>query len=837
MRLFLKGNNMYQVYNDNKRLLGEFIPNCAGFNIKSLNLPAAWEYIYQNRDILMKVDQYGPVYAQNNPPADIMLFKRESGQRFSNWLVWIKKNEEAPFNNYFRPQINGADSGIEPENLSISFLPEKAVYEFTYNGLKLKTELAIPLHGKEIAMKLSVTNTEKNTAHLQLKPFLVPYCNEAMLAPWDKNEWYLRSGFGNEADKGVFWTELLNPSGDKSKRRTMVMFTDGEGLKNTELSLEKFVGNGSVYCPEFAVSGELRIPADRTNGYGEYMDDAQIYACPPVYAMEYEWNLDAGETKTLTQVLSMPSNREDGSMASKEDAFKSLQWFSEEQFGAKVAEVKAFYDDICSVNTVKTPDEMFNYYMNYWVPIQMNWVASLDRGWPSGMRGTRDSANDYSALIYTDLKSCREVLLTLLSCQRTDGWFLRQYSAAGRKGKHDERPYVDGGVAVLEFFYKYVTYSGDTSVIEEKLPWLDSDTESTVWEHMIAAMDYYLAPENIGEHGLCKIRGGDWLDSVNGAGLEGRGESVMVTCQTINALGYMAELCEAFGKNTEKIAAYNAFIPQFKESLRESAVNKKGYYNSVFNDDGKWLFSDCDPDGEERPYGPSNWYAVISGTAKKEELDKVFAVKDMLKSEFGYRLFYPPLGAKPIAKVGRTASGDVPAFMGENGNNYNHGSQGFLARALGRAGKGDDLFEVIKWMLPCYQDKHPTSAVMTAPYAIINCWQELPSFRHRGMLTFLTGTVAMCVRAAYEWLCGVDYTSGGVTVEPSMPEAWNEMSFSIKYQGKTLDISYKRKGESSLTVNGEEISISAPTQNRYNGYYFISSDKLCKEKNLIEVSL
>ena len=95
----------------------------------------------------------------------------------------------------------------------------------------------------------------------------------------------------------------------------------------------------------------------------------------------------------------------------------------------------------------------------------------------------------------------------------------------------------------------------------------------------------------------------------------------------------------------------------------------------------------------------------------------------------------------------------------------------------------------------------------------------------------------MCVRAAYEWLCGVDYTSGGVTVEPSVPEAWNEMSFSIKYQGKILDISYKRKGESSLTVNGEEILISAPTQNRYNGYYFIPSDKLCKDKNLIEVSL
>ena len=33
---------MYQVYDDNKRLLGEFIPNTAGFNIKTLNLPTAW---------------------------------------------------------------------------------------------------------------------------------------------------------------------------------------------------------------------------------------------------------------------------------------------------------------------------------------------------------------------------------------------------------------------------------------------------------------------------------------------------------------------------------------------------------------------------------------------------------------------------------------------------------------------------------------------------------------------------------------------------------------------------------------------------------------------------
>ncbi len=827
---------MYEIFDQNKKLLGEFVPDCAGFNIKSLNLPAAWEYIYQNRDILVKVDQFGPVYAQANPPADVMLFRRENAQKFSNWLVWIKKQGEEAFNNFFRPQINGANANAEPENVNITFLPEKAVYEFTYAGLRLKTELAIPLKGKEIVMKLSLTNLG-GAADLKVKPFLVPYCNESMLAPWDKNEWYLKSGFGNEENKGVFWTELLNPAGDKSKRRTMVLLTDGENLKNVELSLEKFVGNGSVYCPVFAVDGSLRIAAKRDNGYGIYMEETQIYACPPVYAMEYDWHLESGETKVLTQVLSMPQNAENGAMADKDTALKTLEWFDNAKFESKIADVKAFYDNIYTLNRIETPDELFNYYINYWLPLQMNWVASLDRGWPSGMRGTRDSASDYTALIYTDLKSCREVLLTLLSCERTDGWFPRQYSAAGRKGKHDLRPYSDSGAWVLEFFYKYVTYSGDYGVADVKIPWLDSDDESTVWEHILKIMDYYTDDENIGEHGLCKIRGGDWLDAVNFAGLEGRGESVMVTAQAVLILGQLAELCEKLNRNTDRIPNYKFKIETFKKNLNSYALNSNGYYNGVFNDNGKWIFSDNDPDGFERPYGPANWFAVISRTADENKLDQVFAITEKLKSEFGFRLFYPALGATPIEKVGRIASGDVPAYMGENGNVYNHGSQGFLARALAKAGRGDQLFDVLKWMLPCYQDKHPTYAAMTAPYAIVNCWQELPSFKHRGMLSFLTGTVAMCVRGAYEWLGGIDYTANGIEISPVMPDSWDKMSLSLGFRGGKINLSVKRTGEKSLNINGKALEVNKPDGKKYNEYYFIPNDLLLETENVIEVTL
>ncbi len=829
---------MKQVNDKNGRMLGEYVEDTAGFHIKTLNLPTNWEYIYQNRDILMKVDQFGPVYAQANPPADVMLFRRENGQRFSNWLVWIKKDGQEPFNNFFRPLLNGADSKSEPEDVSVTFLPEKAIYEFTYKDLKLKTEFAIPLHGKEIVMKLSITNNGKAASNLQLKPFLVPYCNEAQLAPWDKNEWYLRTGFGNESNKGIFWTQLLNPSGDKSKRRTMVMITSKECLENVELSLEKFVGDGSVYCPEYAVSGTLRVDAKRKNGYGEYCDDAQIYAYPPVYAMEYNWDLKSGETKELIQVLSMPDNQSDGSMTDKETVLNSAAWFSSQTFNEKITEVKKFYDELFNINKIETPDKFFNYYMNYWIPLQMNWVASLDRGWPSGMRGTRDSANDYTALIYTDLKSCREVLCTMLSCQRTDGWFPRQYSAAGRKGKHDLRPYADGGVALLELFYKYITYSDDVSIIDLKLPWLDSDEESTVWEHVIRTMEYYISEENIGEHGLCKIRGGDWLDPINLAGLEGRGESVMITCQTILALGYMSELCSKYGRNTDRIEVYKALIPEMKKNLCANAMNKKGYFNSVFNDNGIWVFSDNDFDGEERPFGPANWFAVVSCAVPEEKLDGVFKVMDLLNSKFGYRLYYPPFSPdKPMEKIGRSTSGDVPEFMAENGNVYNHGSNGFLVRALARAGRGNELYDVMKWMLPCYQDKHPTYAAMTAPYAVINCYQELPIFKHRGMLSFLTGTVAMCVRGAYEWMAGFETVVGGFELSPCIPDDWNKMSLTLQYKGKTLNIQINRKGFDSFTINGLKIEKLPPKANRYNEYYYISDDLLKSGSNIIKITL
>ena len=813
----------------------KFIKNTAGYEINDLNLPAPWEYIYQNKDLLLKVDQFGPVYVQADPPGDIMLMRRENGQSFSNWIVWISEEGRESFNNFYRPMVKCDCCDEVPEALSIRYLPEKAVYSFLQNGLKIQTEFTISPSGKELAMRFSIENKRQTVAVLRLNPFMIPYVNLPSLAPWDKNEWYLRTGYGNADEQRVFWTQLLNPAGDASKRRTMVLLTPAEGLKTVEISLEKFVGRGSVYCPENALGKTLRMDSATAVDFGQYTADNQIYGCPPVYGMQYDWVVNPGESKTLLQTLSLPSQNEEGEMPDPKSALAAKHWFEPNFFDNNCEQVRQQYEQIFAKNRICTPNEDFNNYMNYWIPMQMEWIASLDRGWPSGMRGTRDSANDYMALLSLHPEECRQMLCTLFSCQRSDGWFLRQYSSKGRLGKHDDRPYVDGGVFVLEFLYRYFAFTGDFSLLEERLPWLDKDQESTLAQHMICAVEYYLEPKNVGEHGLCKIYGGDWNDAVNMAGLQGRGESVMVSCQAVMALQNVAEILQKNDIFPQKVAKYTEAAKVMRSNILHHARNECGWFNSVFNDDGKWIFSNQDPDGETRPYGPANYYAVISRTVEPERVNEALAVADMLRGHCGYRLFYPPLGGQQIPYVGRQTTGDVPPFLAENGNVYNHGSQGFLARALAKAGKGDQLFDVLQWMLPYNQELHPTKLAHTAPYAVTNCYQQLPIFDHRGMLSFLTGSVAMSFRGAYEWLMGAEPALDGLQISPCIPKNWEQASAQITCRGKRICLTIKR-GTPGLRLNGISVTAVADDQRAYDPFYLIPWEKL-KEENNIEVYL
>jgi cellobiose phosphorylase len=800
--------------------LGHFDPKSrATFVIESPDLPTGWDYVYQNRKMLLRVDQHGPIYAQVDPPSGIVLFRRDAFQRDSSWLVWLRSHDLKckAFTNFFRPVLGMPDAEAKPDRIRITYSPAEVEYRVEVEGLRCQTRFFLPDGECAICMQVTVTNLRRKAISLSAIPALRTYVNPAALAPWDKPEWYLKTALLKAKDVG-FLTQLLNMNAESDKRRTAVLWSTRQAVRAAEISYEKFVGQGSHESPQAVLDGQLRLKPSDGRRWGEFADSNTLFGYPPINALQYRWMLRPGQSRSFRQVLALVSQGRGGALPKATAGAKFAALLKDAAADRQRARVRKRYDNLMDIRTIRTPDPQINRYVNEWLPLQMDWVCSLDRGWPSGMRGSRDSSNDFIGMVPLNPDWCREIIQTLMGCQRTDGWFPRQYSAMGRHGKHDLREYVDAGCWALELLYEYLCFTKDWALLDAELPWLNSDKPATVWRHARAAMEYFIRPENLGEHGLVKIRGGEWLDSVNCAGLKGRGEAVMTSCQAVIALTYMSSIVEQLAKLNrmarsrarDLLHLYSRKKRELSESLRNHACNRDGYFNGMFNDDGKWIYSNHDPDGVRRVYGGSNWFAIASGVAVPERVDSVLKEMKFLKCPAGYRLLHPPLGRKPIPHLGRGGSGDMPEGLWENGTVYNHGSQGFLCRALAVAGRGDQLLEVMRYLYPFDQKNHPIRSTMTPPYAITNCYQLVPGFMYRGGMLFLTGSIAYGIRAAYDFLLGIRPLPDGLALDPCLPRKFGRVTASFAYLSKRVELTIENPepvqcGVKIMTLNGRPI--------------------------------
>jgi cellobiose phosphorylase len=796
-----------------------------GFEIATPNLPTLWDYIYQNRALLLRVDQLGIAYAQSFPPSDIVMFMRDRFQKSSVWSTWFQSPEFAtgPFTNFFRPAPGIADPAAVPKKFRVTFTPSRALYEVEHEGLRIVTEVFLPLEGPTVCQAVSVTNLRPKALKLTAMPVLRHACQWADMAAWDKPEWYLRTAFFSDPGVGAgFSIHVTSPVCDISRRRAAVFWSGLDGLAGAEVSYDAFIGNGTFENPESVARGRLELGVDEARPWGEYADRNQMFSFPPVCALQYGLELAPGETRTLRQAFSwlpMPAN---GLLPDLAVARRTAVYLNGDACREEIGRVERRYGELMNVRRVTTPDAALNRYTNEWMPVQLDWVCSLDRGWPSKMRGGRDAANDFTAMAPLAPQWTRELILTELSCQRPDGWVPRHFSAKGHEGaERDTRQHCDAGAWVLEMAYEYLCYSKDFDLLSETIPWLDqpADRKDTVLEHLLRAVDFFIREDNIGEHGLVKLGEGEWLDTVNRAGLRGRGEGVMITAQTIMSLVQMQHLMRLLAdkgrmpadRAESLVALYERKRVAFADSMRKHAWNSEGYFNGFFNDDGHWLFSPRDPDGRRRVYGAASWWAIIAGVAVPDLVESCLKEMDFLKCDMGYRLNWPPFIYGPIPNVGRMASGDSPAGRSEHGNPYNQGSHGFLGRALAVAGKGDQLREILTCLLPYDQQRHPVDQVRVAPYALVNVWQNVPRFRNRALMTFLTGSTAYATRMVYDWMCGIRPALDGLVVDPCLPSDFDEVSATIRYLGKTVRVDIRnpdrrQAGVRSMSVNGTAVT-------------------------------
>lgn len=756
----------------------------AGYSLTAgEKLHTSWYYIYQNRKVLLYVDQKGPVKIQYQPPSGILLTKRELGEVQSKWQVWVSSpdlNNGVSVSNFGSPELNCT---AKKPIFTVDWTPTTAMYASKYDNVDIITEIFVPFDKATVSMKTTILNKSGKNMDFTVTPALFPYINVPQMVAWDLPEWYLSSKVRTNGKALSFCGQMSSPDMIKEHERSVTFNVDFDDDAEFILDLSCFSGSGSFFAPQVIIKDEpLPYKMKDADSVSSFVDFQAVWAA------KYKCTVKAGQSKTFTQVLTV---QESYSYSSEENQAESL-YFDEKMYKAKVSETAKFYEDLFTRRTIKTDNAIYNDFINNFTPLQMYWVCSLDRGWPSSMRGTRDASQDFIGILPIYPEWAKSTIKELFGHQRTDGWFPRQVSTISRTAPHDMRYFSDGGAFLLELMHEYLTFTRDYAFLSEKSWWLDSDNADTVLEHILRTVNFYLDEKNIGEHGLCKVWYGDWWDPMDKIGMEGRGETVSVTAQMILNLKNLADmfkhLCKLNVLDVKYLLTAETLLnarEKFIKAMREHAYNKKGFFNGYFNDNGKWLLSDCDPDGAERVYLVSNAWGIISGVC--DDKMKASVIENVERQNYSETGYYTSSKGFPvyIDKAGRKGNGNQP-----NPATYNH-AQSFYVRACCVAGRPDLAYKATRHILPIEEYYHPVDQTFAPPYALANCYEANGAFKHRVTFQFLSGTVSYVLRTVYNFFFGITYGYDGLTLKPCIPAEFGDCESDFEYLGRKFHIKFR----------------------------------------------
>lgn len=673
------------------------------------------------------------------------------------------------------------------------------------NGIKVDETFFVPVNDNCEIHRIKLTNKSNTDKNIKLFSF-VEFCL------WNAQDDMLNYQRNlNTAEVEIEGSCIYHKTEYRERRNHYAFYTVNTEIAGFDTDRDTFLGAFNGFDTPNAV---LEGKSYNSVASGWY----------PIASHQLDVSLKNGEEKEYIFVLGYIENKQDEKFDSlnvinKTKAHELANKFKTSELCDKAfAELKAYWDKLLSVYTIKSNDEKLDRMVNVWNPYQCMVTFNMSRSasyYESGIgrgMGFRDSNQDLLGFVHQIPERARERIIDIASTQFEDGSAYHQYQPLTKKGNNEiGSGFNDDPLWLILGTIAYIKETGDMSILDKNVPFDNNENNTaTLLEHLNRSFDHVVT--NIGPHGLPLIGRADWNDCLNlncfstepDESFQTYGEANGRVAESVLIAGMFVFIGKQFGDlyrkigNTEK----EKYVLNEVEKMT-AAIEKDGY-------DGEWFLRAYDAFGnkigskeceEGKIFIESQGFCVMAGVGKDngKALKALDSVQKHLECKYGITLNQPPYS------VYHTELGEISSYppgYKENAGIFCHNNP-WIMIAETVMGRGNRAFEVYKKITPAYIE-NISDIHRTEPYVYSQMIAGKDAV-HAGEAknSWLTGTAAWNYYTVSQYILGIRPEFDGLRVEPCLSADIKECSITRKFRGTVYNIKVVNNNTGNMIVTAD----------------------------------